>query len=191
MQNETNYNHTMTMEPNEIIRTLNCNVEYAIAKQVPEDVLRRVLQREEQTLIAENEIFVQYPDWEGYYCSNYGRLISTKRKEPAFVKPLKLTKRYKGYTLSSPNKEPLTLTVGRMVADIFCYNPYRYKGRDYVDVHHIDHNTENNCWLNLVFLPDPLHDVVHRLDKRNGIMDPFAVYVSPKLDGNLYPEELK
>ena len=76
MQNETNYNHTMTMEPNEIIRTLNCNVEYAIAKQVPEDVLRRVLQREEQTLIAENEIFVQYPDWEGYYCSNYGRLIS-------------------------------------------------------------------------------------------------------------------
>lgn len=186
MQNETNYNHTMTMEPNEIIRTLNCNVEYAIAKQVPEDVLRRVLQREEQTLIAENEIFVQYPDWEGYYCSNYGRLISTKGKEPKFIKQLPLTKVYKGYTLSDPNKEPLTLTTGRMVADIFCLNFYRDKGRDFVDVHHIDHNPENNCWLNLALLPESLHTgAVHKCDKKYGVKDFLEICVSPSVDGEL------
>lgn len=188
---QQNYNFNLTMDGYELDKIFNCNWEYIVENQVPEDVLRWALQRENEYLIADDEVFVQYPDYAGYYCSNYGRLISTKRKEPAFVKQLQLTKKYKGYTLSAPEKETLTLTTGRMVADIFCLNFYRDKGRDFVDVHHIDHNPENNCWKNLVLLANPLHDVVHKLDKKDGVMDPFVVCVSPAVDGNLYPESLR
>ena len=179
----------LTMDCNEIIKTFNYNVEYIIQNQIDEDVLRWALQRENQYLVEDDEIFVQYPDWEGYYCSNYGRLISTKGKEPKFIKQLPLTKVYKGYTLSDPNKEQLTLTTGRMVADIFCLNFYRDKERDFLDVHHIDHNPENNCWKNLALLPESLHTgTVHKCDKKYGVKDVFEICVSPTIDGNLYPE---
>ena len=187
-----NYNFNLTMTRDEISSTFSNNVEYIIEKQVPEDVLRWVLQRENRYL-ADDEIFVQYPDWKGYYISNYGNLISTKGKEPKFIKQLPFTKRYKGYVLydPNPNKEPFPLTVGRMVAEVFCLNFFREKERDYLDVHHIDHDPENNCWKNLVLLPDPLHDEVHRMDKQHGIMQPFEVCVSPTKDGNLYPDGMK
>lgn len=191
MKKENYYHFMLTMNCDEIIETFNCNVEYIIENQIDEDVLRWALQRENQYLVEDDEIFVQYPDWDGYYGSNYGRLISTKRKEPAFIKPVMLG-RYEGYTLYKPDAKPMSLSIGRMVADIFCLNFYRNKDRNYVAVHHLDHNKNNNRWTNLVLIPKVLHErVIHPLEDKNGIMDPFTVYVSPALDGNLYPDSLK
>lgn len=182
-------NRVLTLSEQQIRETFNYNVEYIIEKQIPEEVLGWALQRE-NNYFEEDEIFVEYPEYAGYYCSNYGRLISTKGKKPKFIKSI-LLNRYYGYTLSKPNTKPLSITKGRMVADVFCPNPYKDKGRDYVDVHHIDHNKENNRWTNLVLIPNPLHDEVHRVDKKEGVKDSLEICIAPSKDGNLYPDSLK
>lgn len=188
MRKQDYYYFMLTMSDDEINATFNYNVEYIIQNQIDEDVLRWALQREGQYLLADDEIFVRYPGYNHYYGSNYGRVISIAGKEPKFLKQSKHN-RYDGYTFVEPDKPRLRILVGRMVADIFCPNFYREKGRKYVDVHHIDHDKTNNCWRNLVLLPDHLHDVVHRTDKKCGIMQPFVVCVSPLLDGDLDPNE--
>ena len=186
----------LTMTEKDVRKTFNYNEEYIIANQINEEVLGEVLQTTGQTLLENDEIFVMYPDYNRYYVSNYGRVISFCKKQPEFLKQSKYN-RYWGYIFYStvengikkPNRKVL---VGRAVADVFCPNFYKDKERRYLAVHHIDHDKTNNKWTNLVLLPKSMHEkVVHPLEKKRGIMDPFEICVAPSKDGNLYPERLK
>lgn len=184
------YNFTLTMTEDEIIDMFKYNVEYIIENQIPEDILRWVLQRQKKYL-KEDEIFVKYPDWEGYYGSNYGRLISTKEKEPKLLKLLNLSEGYVGYTFSDPQKKKFPITANRMVADIFLPNFWKDWERDKLHAHHIDRNRKNNKWTNIVLEPVPLHRAMHRYEDKHGIMDEVVICVAPSKDGNLYPESIK
>lgn len=178
----------ITMKFEEIIKTFNYNVEYIIQNQIDEDVLRRALQRENQHLVEDDEIFVQYPDWEGYYCSNYGRLISLKRKEVEFLKLVPMKNGYVGYTLYDAEKEKqkFPITANRMVADVFCPNFWKGVDRSLLHAHHQDRNKLNNKWTNIVLVPVVLHNGAMRiLENKYGITDDFEICVSPSVDGEL------
>lgn len=130
--NNNNNNFQLTMSEEEIFDTFRYNQQYLIDNQIPEDVLRWALQRANEYLVADDEIFVQYPDYPEYFCSNYGRCISLKAKgrEPKFLQPLTLTDKYTGYTFCRPEEKQLSITISRMVADIFCPNFLKGKNED-------------------------------------------------------------
>ena len=181
MKNKDNNNFQLTMTEEEIFDTFHYNQQYLIDNQIPEDVLRWALQRANEYLVADDEIFVQYPDYPDYFCSNYGRCISLKAKgrEPKFLQPLTLTDKYTGYTFCRPKDKQLSINMSRMVADVFCPNFYEGQARGTLQAHHIDHDRTNNSWKNIALLPEKLHQAVHRCDKKHGIPDEFQICVAP------------
>lgn len=124
-------------------------------------------------LIETDEKFAQVAGWNKYFISNYGRLLhKNKKNKYTIVNPsittggyltytlAKPTRTYKGEKLRNPDgslkRNVLPITANRLVALMFVtYNPY--EGRyDYsienLDVHHKDHNRQNNYFKNLMWL---------------------------------------
>ena len=184
MKNNNNNNFQLTMTEEEILDTFRYNQQYLIDNQIPEDVLRWALQRANEYLVADDEIFVQYPDFSEYFCSNYGRCITVKAKgrEPKFLQPLTLTDKYNGYTFCRPKDKQLSISMSRMVADVFSPNFYKGEKRGTLQGHHIDHDRTNNSWENIVLLPEKMHKEVHRYDKKHGIPDKFEICVAPQTE---------
>ena len=124
-------------------------------------------------LIELDEVFKQVTNWNKYYISNYGRLVHKNSKGKYNIVNPSITKgSYLTYTLNKPTRtykgekvrnadgtlkrNVLSITANRLVGYMFVeYNPY--KGRydysiEYLDIHHKDHNRQNNYYKNLMWL---------------------------------------
>lgn len=132
-----------------------------------------ILEKNNIFLIADDEMFYQVPNWTNYFCSTHGRLVrKIKKGRLKIVNPSVITGGYLAYTLSKPartyrgdvvrtaNGKPKTqkktITAQRLTAVTHVkYNPYKEK-YDYLlddlDVHHKDHNRQNNYFKNVMWL---------------------------------------
>lgn len=132
-----------------------------------------ILDRNNIELVAIDEVFDQVTGWNKYFFSNYGRLAHKNSKGRYTIVNPSITKGgYLSYTLSRPTRfyngkrvttsdgrlkrNAWTTTANRLVAIMFVENN-PYKGRyDYsienLDVHHKDHDRQNNYFKNLMWL---------------------------------------
>ena len=125
-------------------------------------------------LLGLDEIFVQYPLWNDYYGSNYGRLISMKCGKVELLKPVicggENENEYTGYKLAKKTydkQRTLSISCHRLVADIFLPNYWKdtIKDRNKLQAHHLDHSKNNNYYKNLILLPSRLHQVMNTSKK--------------------------
>src|SRR5574344_421184 len=154
-------------------------------------------------LVAIDEVFDQVAGCNKYFFSNYGRLIHKNSKGRYSIVNPSITKGgYLSYTLSKPTRyyngkkvttsdgrlkrNAWTTTANRLVAMMFVENN-PYKGRyDYsienLDVHHKDHNRQNNYFKNLMWLSHgkngtrPDHQFVTTIYKISLYDEPQATY---------------
>ena len=146
-------------------------------------------------LLAEDEIFVQYPKQKDYYGSNYGRLISTKYNKVELLPPSD-TDGYANYKLSQTVKgkaQVLTISSHRLVADIFLPNFWKDRNRNQLQAHHLDHSKRNNYYRNLLFLPTNLHTIMNHVESMCIVVGEKAVpIVTPYdlLDENITLDEI-
>ena len=111
-----------------------------------------------------SEIFVEHPEAEGYYVSQFGRVVSLKRKKAVLLGAFiggQSKRQYLYYGFS--DKETKTIGMHRAVADVFC--PNFWKNADRLEAHHIDGNKLNNYYRNLILLPPILHAALHKIKK--------------------------
>ena len=83
-----------------------------------------------------------------YYISNHGRVLSTKKSKPRFMK---LGKRRDGYVIITLaiNAKRKTFSIHRLVAQYFVPNPDNFPAVD-----HIDQVKSNNVFTNLRWVTD-------------------------------------
>lgn len=136
------------------------NYDYIIQNKLDDEVLT-----EAGIELEPSEVFVEHPEHEKYYVSQYGRAVSLKRNKVillgAFVggQP---DRQYLYYGFSS-GSETKTIGMHRAVADIFCPNFWKKAKR--LEAHHIDGNKLNNYYTNLILLTPALHSAIHRIKK--------------------------
>ena len=94
-------------------------------------------------MIFEEIEYIEIPDYEGYYASRYGKILSTKRGKPRVLKLSTTTKGYYQVILSSNGKEK-SLKVHRLVAMTFLQNY-----TEDLQVDHKDNEKTNNNLTNL------------------------------------------
>ena len=122
-----------------------------------------------------DEVFVQYPGWNDYYGSNYGRLISIKFGKVELRQPYPCSEndgkdQYLGYKLTKVTygkQRQMSISCHRLVADIFLPNYWKdtIKDRNKLQAHHLDHSKSNNYYKNLILLPSKLHQVMNTVKK--------------------------
>ena len=122
---------------------------------------------EEKIAIVSEEQWKEIPDFEKYYeISNQGRVRSMERvittktgyKQLIKTRIMKLRNTQRGYLKIDLSfiGEDFSYSVGRLVAAAFCDN---FSNK--VEVHHIDHNTHNNNYINLSCLTPEEHRKIH------------------------------
>lgn len=112
-----------------------------------------------------SEIFVEHPEHEGYFVSQFGRAVSLKRNKVTLLGAFvggQPDRQYLYYGFSS-GSETKTIGMHRAVADIFCPNFWKKAKR--LEAHHIDGNKLNNYYTNLILLTPALHGAIHRIKK--------------------------
>lgn len=113
-----------------------------------------------------SEIFVEHPEHEGYYISQFGRAVSLKRKKVALLGAFiggQSDRQYLYYGFFDKDGTKKTISANRAVADVFC--PNFFKKADRLEAHHIDGNKLNNYYRNLILLPPILHAALHKIKK--------------------------
>lgn len=149
------------------------NYEYIIQNQLAEEILESA----EIEKLEHTEIFVEHPEHEGYYISQFGRVVSLKRKKAvllgAFIGGQSDRQYlYYGFSLGADTK---TIGSHRAVADVFC--PNFWKKAERLEAHHIDGNKLNNYYRNLILLPPILHAAIHKIKKivllKDGVMTEY------------------
>ena len=58
----------------------------------------------------------------------------------------------------------MSISGHRLVGDLFLPNYWAEMERGQLQVHHLDHNKDNNCWKNLVLVPTGLHYWLNRIE---------------------------
>lgn len=96
-----------------------------------------------------------------YYVSNMGRIKSLQRNVPHLLKPQKNYKGYERVELSVKGQVRRTELVSRLVAYAFLPPPPYKTMCEQFEVHHIDHNKQNNRADNLVWLARSEHKKMH------------------------------
>lgn len=136
------------------------NYEYIIQHKLDESILENA-----GIELRPSEIFVEHPEHEGYYISQFGRAVSLKRKQAKLLGAFiggQPDRQYLYYGFSS-GVETKTIGVHRAVADIF--TPNFWKKADRLEAHHIDGNKMNNNYWNLILLTPVLHGAIHKIKK--------------------------
>lgn len=137
------------------------NYDYIIQNRLDESVIKNA----EIKKLEPAEIFVEHPEYKGYYISQFGRCISTKRKKVALLGAFiggQPDRQYLYYGFSE-GSEVKTIGVHRAVADVF--SPNFYKNAKRLEAHHIDGNKLNNNYKNLILLTPVLHGAIHKIKK--------------------------
>lgn len=115
--------------------------------------------------LDDTEVFIEHPTSKQYYISEYGRIITLKRKE---VKLLGVhiggqSDRQYLYCTFSDEGQTRTIGVHRAVAEVFCPNFWGKNVKQ--EAHHLDGNKMNNNYWNLILLPTHLHSAIHKIKK--------------------------
>ena len=95
-----------------------------------------------------SEIFVEHPEAEGYYVSQFGRVVSLKRKKAVLLGAFiggQSDRQYLYYGFFDKDGTKKTISANRAVADVFC--PNFWKKADRLEAHHIDGNKLNNFFF--------------------------------------------
>lgn len=132
-------------------------------------------------LLKPDEVFAQYPGWQDYYGSNYGRLISVKGDRIKLVTP-GISNGYICYSLAKVTygtQRKVSITAHRLVADIFLPNYWHHLSRSQLQAHHLDHDKSNNAWSNLILLPSNLHQIMNRIRKMILLQDGQIMHMTP------------
>ena len=109
-------------------------------------------------LVDDTEIFVEHPNFEGYYISSCGRLFSVKRKRLLIEQSVGSNQKRPAFRL--PDKGSYKcFKVGKLVSDIFVFNPYADSVK--IIIHHKDENPYNNHYSNLEYLTQKEHMSLH------------------------------
>lgn len=142
--------------------------------------------------IADDEIFVPQFKCPDYYVSNYGRVISCKFGKVKLLNMYDKRKtdgmRYKYYCLCKKGKKRAkNILIHRSVAQLFCPNFFkdvRDKNGNPIplDIHHLNHNEQDNRSENLIWLPKYLHRHCNDIGK-------FGIFRT-KNARNLHPLEI-
>lgn len=141
--------------------------------------LQKALDRDGQTL-STGEIFVRHPDFENYYVSNYGRIISIAWDSPKFLGLFLggINCSYL-YCTFSEDGEKHTIGVHRAVAQTFCPN---FWDNEKVQAHHVNKITTDNNYRNLILLPPKLHKACERIKKMVLLKDDQIIHMQNPLD---------
>lgn len=137
------------------------NYEYIIQHKLDDSVLENAGIEK----LEPSEIFVEHPEYEGYYISQFGRAVSLKRKQVKLLGAFiggQPDRQYLYYGFSA-GSEAKTIGVHRAVADIF--TPNFWKKADRLEAHHIDGNKLKNHFRNLMLLTPVLHGAIHKIKK--------------------------
>lgn len=137
------------------------NYDYIIQNKLDESVLENAGIEK----LEPSEIFVEHPEHEGYYISQFGRCISLKRKKVVLLGAFiggQPDRQYLYYGFSA-GAETKTIGVHRAVADVF--TPNFWKKAERLEAHHIDGNKLNNHYRNLILLTPVLHGAIHKIKK--------------------------
>jgi hypothetical protein len=111
-----------------------------------------------------NEIFVQLPNYYGYYISCYGdTIISIKRKKPHIIKAVIGTNNYYYFNIGQDNGRHRNVTAQQAVASVFSRN--YWKAGTKLFAHHLDGDRSNNYYTNIIWLTESLHHAVHKIKK--------------------------
>lgn len=139
---------------------LKWNIDYIIQHKLDDSVLENAgIEKHDPT-----EIFVEHPEHEGYYVSQFGRAISLKRKKVTLLGAYiggQSDRQYWYYTFC--NGDNHTIGGHRAVADVFCPNFWKKDVK--LEAHHLDGNKQNNTYTNLILLPTILHAAIHKIKK--------------------------
>lgn len=116
--------------------------------------------------VAEDEVFKHIYTSQAsqmrYYVTNYGR-IATQAAGNRQIRFLKLgsNKGYMMVTLSGYQNQ----YINRLVADAFVKNEYNDGTIEDKEAHHINRNKSDNRAVNLIWLKDEDHDLLHKIDR--------------------------
>lgn len=148
------------------------NYEYIIQNQLSDEVLESA----EIEKLEPTEIFVEHPQAQGYYVSQFGRVVSLKRKKAVLLGAFiggQSDRQYLYYGFS--DRDTKTIGMHRAVADVFC--PNFWKKAERLEAHHLDGNKLNNYYRNLILLPPILHAAIHKIKKivllKDGVMTEY------------------
>lgn len=116
--------------------------------------------------VAEDEVFKHIYTSQAsqmcYYATNYGR-IATQAAVNRRIRFLKTNPDKNGYmmvTLSGYQNQ----YVNRLVADAFVVNEYNDGTVDDKEAHHINRDRADNRAVNLIWIKDADHDLLHKID---------------------------
>lgn len=143
-----------------ITKQFKWNQEHIIQHKLSDEVLKEA----EIEKLEPTEIFVEHPTHEGYFVSQFGRVVSLKRKKAALLGAFiggQSDRQYLYYGFSGGEKP--TIGMHRAVADVFC--PNFWKKADRLEAHHLDGNKLNNDYRNLILLTPALHGAIHKIKK--------------------------
>ena len=132
------------------------NYDYIIQNKLDDSVLEEAGIEK----LEPSEVFVEHPEHEGYYISQFGRAISLKRHKITLLG---------AFIGGQPDRQYLyydfgkTIGVHRAVADVF--TPNFLKKVERLEAHHIDGNKLNNHYRNLILLTPVLHGAIHKIKK--------------------------
>ena len=92
------------------------------------------------------EIFVKIEDYDNYFISDHGRVISTKNNKIKYLKPGKSGNGYLQVRLCKNGKVKNKL-IHRLVAEHFIDNPNNYPQVDHIDGDRESNNINNLRWV--------------------------------------------
>lgn len=138
------------------------------SKELMENILTdEELEKRGIEKVAEDEIFkyiyTSQASQMRYYVTNYGR-IATQAAVNRRIRFLKTSPDKNGYmmvTLSGYQNQ----YVNRLVADAFVPNEYEDGTVDDKEAHHINRDRADNRAVNLIWLKDEDHDLLHKIDR--------------------------
>lgn len=161
----------------------NFNKEYIEGHILDSEIVQDALTRAEYEA-GETEIFVEHPRSPKYYVSQYGAIISLKKKKPELLAAFiggQPDRRYYYYGLyDSENHAKRTESAQAAVASVFC--PNYWKDAERLEAHHCDGNKLNNAWWNIVLLTPKLHGAIHKIKKMKLLADGKMIEYKNPLD---------
>lgn len=116
-------------------------------------------------ILQKNIKNIQVSGYPNYFVCEDGTVISTKRPYLHVLTQQDNGLGYKYVSISNKrNKGNDMVYIHRLVADHFCYNPYKYSNRD-SEVHHLDKNNANNSSTNLIWVDSDTHKIIEGIDR--------------------------